>query len=59
MAINSKNPSAAKPKRRPPSNLGTLDPGTPHPSWRHALAAADHGTGQIINAGEFWARLGI
>ena len=35
------------------------DPGVPHPSWRRTLGGGDAGAGRIVNAGDFWARLGI
>ena len=35
------------------------DPGIPHPSWRQTITGSDQGAGQIVNAGDFWTRLGI
>jgi hypothetical protein len=35
------------------------DPRIPHPSWRQTITGADQGAGRVVNAGDFWARLGI
>ena len=35
------------------------DPRTPHPSWRQTIAGTDQGADRVINARDFWARLGI
>jgi hypothetical protein len=39
--------------RRPP------DPPIPHPSWYPTITGVDQDAGRIVNAGDFWARLGI
>lgn len=36
-----------------------FDPRIPHPSWRQTITGGDQGAGRVINAGDFWTRLGI
>jgi hypothetical protein len=45
--------------RTQPGQFPRTDPRIPHPSWRQTITGGDQGAGRVINARDFWARLGI